>query len=589
MSGESRGDALHPEALDLRELIVFLVAAGFIVPVAHRFHISPVLGFLLTGLLIGPFGAGRLDDTVPWLGIVSIDDDAGVHLLAELGVVLLLFVIGLELSVARLWSMRRMVFGLGGAQVAISAAVIGATAYAFGNSAEASLVLGSCLALSSTAIVMHLLTEGRRLGSAVGQASFSVLLLQDLAVVPILFLVGMLGADTQGSVAWAFGRAIVEAIAAIIVIGALGLVLVRPIFGIVGATKSRELFMATVLLTVIGTAVATAAAGLSMALGAFLAGLLLADTEYRHQVEVDIEPFKGLLLGVFFLSVGMGIDPLVVVESPVPILTGVLGLIGLKAAILFALARAFRLPAPVSLETALLLGAGGEFAFVVIGLSTTRDVIPEETGHYMMLVTGLSMMLTPVIARYARDLANRLRGRDLLRLASEAEPVSAAGLDRHVLIAGYGRVGQMLGALLDGQSIPHVALDTDVRLVASFRRGGGAVYVGDASRPEIMERVGIDRAVALVVTMDSITASERVVEAVRKRRPHLPIFARARDAAHAARLMERGATKVVPETIEASLQLGEAVLAGAGLPEDAAHQVVAAVRAQEGAKYTKAG
>lgn len=566
----------------LREIVVFLVAAGLIVPFAHRWRISPVLGFLVIGFIIGPHGAGRLAAEHPWIGYAVIDNREGVHLLAEFGVMLLLFVIGLELSVARLWSMRRLVFGLGGAQVLVTSVVIGAIAFAYGNTAQASLVFGACLALSSTAMVMQLLTENRRLGSAAGRTSFAVLLLQDLAVVPILFLVGVLGVRAEGSLAGAFAEAVGLALLAIAAIMGLGNLVVRPLFRAVGATGSRELFMATVLLTVIATALATAAAGLSMALGAFLAGLLLADTEYRHQIEVDIEPFKGLLLGVFFLSVGMSIDPLVVAAAPAMLLASVIGLFVIKGLILFVLARLFRIPTPIAAETALLLGQAGEFAFVILGMALTLGVADAPAAQFMLIVAGLSMAVTPLMARRARQLSAHLEDRaTTVSPHDRGLPAADGGLSGHVVIAGYGRVGEMLGSLLDGQSVPHVAIEADAAQVARYREDGAAVYFGDASRTEMLDRVGLSRAVAFVVTMDSAAAAERIVTAVRAARPDLPIFARARDTQHARRLLAAGATRAVPETVEASLQLGEALLAGAGLPEDAAHAVVELRRSEE--------
>lgn len=570
---------MEEQVLHFREAIVFLFAAGLIIPIAQRFRISPVLGFLLIGVLIGPHGIAQFASYYPPLAWISISDGEAVHALAELGVVLLLFVIGLELSMARLWAMRRLVFGLGGTQVAVSAVAIGLVAAAFGNSGAASIVLGSCLALSSTAIVMQLLTESRRLSSPTGHVSFSILLLQDLAVVPILFIVGIMGTRTEGSVLAAFSIAIVQAAVTIAAIMAAGRLVIRPLFHVVGATHSRELFMAAVLLVVIGTAMITAMAGLSMALGAFLAGLLLADTEYKHQVEVDIDPFKGLLLGLFFMSIGMGIDPAAVAAAPVLLLLSMVGLYVLKSAIIFVLARLFATPTPVAAETALLLGQGGEFAFVVIGIAVAGGVLPTDIAQFMLIVAGLSMLVTPLMVRLARTVALRLEAQQDAADAAGDEPPSIA---EHVIIAGYGRVGQMIGSMIGAEGVPHVAVDADSGLVAKLRREGAGVYFGDASRPEMLHRLGIDKASAMVVTMDSAAAAERIVAAVRLEQPNLPILARARDTAHALRLVAAGATKVVPETVEASLQLSESVLVvGAGLPEEAARLTVETRRRQE--------
>lgn len=574
----------HTDAPDFSELIVFLVVAGLIVPIAQRFRVSPVLGFLLIGILVGPFGLGRVAETYPWLAPATIDAEEGVHTLAEFGVVLLLFVIGLELSVERLWSMRRLVFGLGGAQVVVTSVAIGLIAWWFGNPPAAAVVLGSCLALSSTAIVMQLLTEMHRLGAPAGRAAFSILLLQDLAVVPLLVLVGVFAEGETGSIAGAFGEAILTAVVAIAAIMAVGNLVIRPVFRIVGATRSRELFMASVLLTVLGISYATAAAGLSMPLGAFLAGLLLADTEYRHQIEVDIEPFKGLFLGLFFLTVGMGVDPMAVLASPGWIAGSVVGLFLLKGTILYVLGRLFRLRRGVSLELALVACQAGEFAFVIVGLALTLGVVDPAVGQFMLIVAGISMVLTPLIARRAQAIAARFDN-EPQQDAPAASLEATADLFGHVVVAGYGRVGSLLGALLRQEGVPHVALETDALLVARLRRDGVNVYVGDASRPEILERVGIDRAAAFVVTMDGTGGAERIVEAVRRERPGLPIYARARDTAHAAKLVAAGATRVFPETVEASLQLGETMLVGAGLPEEAARTIVEARRRQEEAAY----
>jgi CPA2 family monovalent cation:H+ antiporter-2 len=356
-------------------------------------------------------------------------------------------------------------------------------------------------------------------------------------------------------------------------------VVIRPAFRFVGSGASREMFLAAVLLVIIGTAIATDQAGLSMALGAFLAGLLFAETEYRYEIEVDIEPFKGLLLGLFFVSVGMGIDLAQVAAKPAWLAASVVGLFLLKGAILYVLARLAGRARPVALESSLLLGQGGEFAFLVFGFSLEVGLLPSGTAQFMLIVTGLTMVTTPVVARGARRLA---------RMADRSESsVSDAGVDLptglsgHAIIAGYGRVGRMVGATLDAQELPWLALDTDPGLIAGFRRKGAGVFLGDASRAEMLRTVGIASAGAFVATMDSPSAAERVVEVVHRNWPRVPIYARARDAAHASRLFAHGATHVVPETIEASLQLSEMVQVGAGVPGDAARRLIEVRRQAE--------
>lgn len=574
----------------LREIIVFLVAAGLIVPLINRLKVSPVLGFLVVGVLIGPYGLGRLTEQWPWLSLIVFEDVETVRHVAEFGVVFLLFLIGLELSLNRLLSMRHLVFGLGAAQVVITAVVIGVIAAAFGNSPSSSAVLGACLALSSTAIVMQLLIEGRRLGTPTGQTSFAILLFQDLAVVPILFAAEVVSNASNGSgdqnVWLAFSVSIGKAVLAVALILLLGRLFVRPLFRFVGATNSRELFMAAVLLIVIGMSVATSNAGLSLALGAFLAGLLLSESEYRHQVKVDVEPFKGLLLGLFFISIGMELDVAAFAAEPALLLASVAGLLIIKSTIIYGLARLFSRPPAVAVESAILLGQAGEFAFVVIAVAMQGGLIPLAAAKFILLVTAISMLLTPGLAHLARMAAARFDGRATTTDAYEVLE-AATKPENHVIIAGYGRVGQLLGRLLEDARVPHVGLDRDAAIVAQFSRGGSAVYYGDASRPRILELTGIDHAAALIITMDNVHAAETIVKSVRPSHPDLPILVRARDAEHGRRLLAAGASEVVPETIEASLDLAEVTFSALGLSDDTAHRLVADQRQRERASLRR--
>lgn len=563
-----------PVGLDLREAVVFLGAVGLVVPVMHRLRLSPILGFLAVGLVLGPFGLGRVAGAGTPLGYLVIDNLAGVQVFAELGVMMLLFMIGLELSPERLWAMRRLVFGLGASQVVVTGVVIGLVAHAFGNAPQVSLVLGACLALSSTAVVMQILTERGRLGSPLGRASFAVLLFQDLAVVPVLFLVGVVGAPGAEGLLTGLGLALGKAALALAAILGVGRFAFRPLLARVAATGSRELFLAVVLLVIIGAAAATEAAGMSLALGAFLAGLLLAETPFRHQIAVDLEPFKGLLLGVFFTSVGLGIDTLEILAEPVLLPLSVVGLVLLKAMVLYGLARAWGEPHEVAIEMAVLLGQAGEFAFIVIGLALGLGLMPAETAQFMLLVTGLGMVATPALAALGQHLGGRRRQRSAMAM----QPVEPQSYRDHVVIAGFGRVGRMVAQMLDGQRIDYVAIDAHADVVAALRAEGRAAYWGNAAHPEILARLGIGRAVALVVTMNDPQATAEVVRAARLGWAELPIYARARDAEHARVLIDCGATDVVPETVEASLQLGEAVLIGAGVPDEAARMLVADAR-----------
>ena len=561
---------MHPEIPYLREAIIFLAAAGLIIPLVRKFGISPVLGFLFVGLLIGPHGAGQLAGEAPVLKYIIFNDVEGVRRFAELGIVFLLFTIGLELSMAQLWAMRRLVFGLGAAQVAVTALAIGAIAYLFGNPLVAAAIYGLCLALSSTALVMQLLIEDRRINSPAGRGGFGILLFQDLAVVPILLFVGFAGASVEGSLAGAALWAVGQAALVIAAIFLTGRVIVRPWLRFVGGTGHREVFMAAVLLLVLATAALTAQAGLSMALGAFLAGLLFAGTEYRHQIASDIEPFKGLLLGLFFISVGMSLDMVAVWDNIAWVIVAVVGLLVLKAGIIFALAKAFRLPTAVAAEASIMMSQGGEFAFVVIAAALSFALIDSAVAQFMLLVVIVTMFLTPALAHIGRRAGNRFRARG----PEHADPADAPDRDGSVIIGGFGRVGAMLAQLLERQRIAFVAIDNDAELVAEQRARGVPIYFGDAGQPEVLRHLGIENATAFATTMDAPETAEHVIGAIHREWPHVPIIARARDVGHALALREAGARSAVPETMEASLELCEQLLTGIGFPQDVARTVV---------------
>jgi len=553
------------------ELVTFLVCAGVVVPVFHRLRLSPVLGFLLAGIVVGPAGAARLFEEggiVDWIVIRDVEEVRGI---AEFGVAFLLFVIGLELSPVRLWSMRRLVLGLGGAQVLLTGAALAGIAILFGNPPAAAVVLGACLALSSTAIVLQLLTEEGRLGSEAGRASFAVLLFQDLAVIPILFAVTLMSAH-GGEAAASLPVLLAKAGAAIALVLVAGRLLLARLFRLVGATKSPELFMATTLLVILGTGALMQLAGLTLTLGAFLAGLLLAETEYRHEIATVIEPFKGLLLGLFFMSVGMGLDPAAMGRAWLWLLPSILGLIAVKAAIFFGLARAFGLALPAAAESALLFGPAGEFAFVVIGMAAAGGLMEEATAQFMLTVAGASMFLTPFAS-----LAGRRLGKHLAREAETArgpESETIPELEGHYVLCGFGRVGRLLREVLQGEGLDCLAVDRHTATVSSARAEGIEIYFGDAARIEFLKKLRLERAQALILTMDDFPAIERIVRAVRSDWPDIPIFARARDEAHARMLLLIGATGVVPEALEAGLELAELALRGGGYPDEAARQAV---------------
>lgn len=546
-----------------KEAIIFLVTAGVVVPLFHRLRISPVLGFIGAGALLGPFGLGRLAESNPWLGYVTIGNREQIAHLAEFGVIFLMFMIGVELSWQRLRTLRRLVFGLGSVQVIASSVVIAACLHALDVGFAAAVVVGLALALSSTAVVIPVIAEQKRLNTPAGRASFAILLFQDLAVAPMLFAVAVLGRRDGADIGSALAIALGQAAVALLVIVVAGRLALRPLFQLVARTRSPELFMAACLLVIVATALTAAASGLSMTLGAFIAGLLLAETEYRRAIEATIDPFKGLLLGVFFVSVGMGLDPALLLSAPKTILGLALCLLVIKAAVILAAAPFFRVARSVALESALLLGPGGEFAFVLIGGAIAGGLVPDEVGQAALIVTTVTMIAIPALAVLGRRLGRRLTTTQLGR--ARAEPLPGRQQNR-VIIAGYGRVGRLVGEMLARHKIPYLALDADAARVSEQRRLGNPVYFGDSANPDLLRRCDIATARALVVTLDNPDAVEAVVEAARAERRDITIVARARDARHAAALYELGVDDAVPETIEASLQLSEAVLVDVGVP-----------------------
>ena len=551
--------AIAPESY--KEVMLFLATAGVVVPLFSRLRMSPVLGFIGAGALLGPFGLGRLVPQAPWLAWVTIPNREEIGHLAEFGVVFLLFMIGLELSWERLRRMRRLVFGLGLAQVLACALALSVGLYLLGTAPAAATLVGAALALSSTAIVVPVLVEQRRLSSPAGRATFAVLLFQDLAVAPILFTVAVLGSGGGGSLTLSFLWALGQAAIAIAVIVGVGRLALRPLFRLVAEARSPELFMAASLLVVLATALTFAVSGLSMALGAFVAGLLLAETEYRRAIEAMIEPFKGLLLGVFFVSVGMGVDPSRLAATPLLIFAAAIALMAVKGGAVMALCAAYRLPRAVAVESALLLAPGGEFAFVLIGAAMVAGLVPETLGQEALVVATVSMVSIPLLARVGAQMNRRLAR----AAAVEASPAPPEEPGR-VVVAGFGRVGKLVAEMLTRHKIPYIAVDADPARVAAERSAGASVYFGDASNPEFLRVCGVANARALVVTLDAPRAIEAVVTAARAERPDLTIVARARDARHARQLYELGVDDAVPETIEAALQLSEAVLVDVGVP-----------------------
>ncbi|MDX2202556.1 MAG: cation:proton antiporter [Hyphomicrobiaceae bacterium] len=544
------------------DVLVLLGTAGVVVPLVRRYRINPVLAYLAAGIVLGPLGLGQFKEAVPLLHWLTIIDAKNVEVVADLGVVFLLFLIGLELSYVRLLTMRRLVFGLGMSQVAFSALVISIALAPFLKSGSAAIAIGCCLALSSTAIVIEVLSENQRLSTSAGRASFSILLAQDLAVVPILLFISVAGAHTGSSILAAASQTVLQAVIAAVLIGGVGHLLLRPLFRLVAAARSTDLFIAATLFVIVGTGVAAAVAGMSMALGAFLAGLLLAETEFRKAIEATVEPFKGLLLGLFFFTVGMSIDVRVIAASPFALFGSVLALVAVKAALTIGLARLFRLSWPAAIETGLLLGPGGEFAFVGIALAASVDLILATSQTFLLALTSLSMALIPALSWGARRITSRI----VARKQHEDLVAPTPGGPPRAIVVGHGRMGETVCDMLEVHQHPFVATDRDHNAVREARKAGRDVYFGDAANPEFLKALGVMTAPALIVTIHDRAGIDEIVRVSLSLRPDLLIISRARDATHASHLYKIGVADAVPETIEASLQLSEAALVGLGLP-----------------------
>ena len=552
----------------LTDLLVFLVAAVVVVPVARRLRSSPVLGYLAAGILVGPHAFGL------------VENEQALHVIGEFGVVFMLFMIGLELSLQRLWVMRRLVFGLGLVQVAVTSALIGFAALALGEPPAAALVIGGALALSSTAFVLQLLSERGEQMTRHGRHAFAILLFQDLAVLPLLVVIPLLAGES--STVWS--ALLNVAVVASLTLGGIvlaGRFLLQPAFRVVASTNSNELFAIATLTLVLGTGWVTEQAGMSMTLGAFIAGLLVAETAYRHQIEADIRPFRGILLGLFFMSTGSAMDLPVIAANGVQLLALLATLLALKAVVIFALARLFRLSAGDGAQVAFTLAQGGEFAFVALTLATGLGVVGAGTTQTLMATVALSLLVTPGLAALGRAAARRLETPPSSGEGTLAE--EGAGFERHLVIAGYGRVGQTVARLAELEDVPWLALDTEHARVADARASGLPVYFGDTTRPEVLDAAGLGRARALVVTLNSPIATSRALAAVRAHWRQLPVVARAHDQAHARQLRHLGATATVAEAAESSLQLGGLTLTTAGSDPQRVHRHVAAMRAELGA------
>lgn len=546
-----------------KDAMVFLAAAGVGVPLLQRLKVNPVLGFMLAGIAVGPYGLGQFVGQYDWLRFVTIADPEEFEGLGEIGVIFLLFTIGLDVSFKRLWHLRRLVFGLGTTQVAVTALVLGAALFATGLDLGASLVASLGLALSSTAVAMQLLISRHRFATNEGQTAFAVLLMQDLTVVPILFLVGALGAanaqDMTGEILHTLGYGAV----AVGILLLAGRFVVPAVMRAAARAHSHELFVAVVLLVAMISAVATGFAGLPTSLGALIAGVMLAESAFKHQVETDIEPFKGLLLGLFFVYVGMSIDIGFVADNFGRILMALAALMVIKTVVLLAIASLFRIPLATGIQVAFLLAHGGEFALILLAAASAAGILDPATNQILIATVVLSMALTSLMDEIGRRIGAFVEGR-----RAERPRLHTEDRDGPVIVGGYGRVGKMIAQVLDAEDVPWVALEADPYEVANARKGGAPVFFGDATRKEVLLKAGANRAPAFVVTLSHPQLAERMVRAVRSEWPDAKLFARAKDWKHADHLRDLGVDDVIPEAVEGSLQLAAHVLDGLGFDED---------------------
>ena len=535
----------------LQIILLLLAVSVLTVTLFRRMHLPPILAYLIVGILVGPFGGG----------LISSNEDT--RFLAEFGVVFLLFTIGLEFSLPQMMAMKGAVFGLGGTQVLLTGILAALIAWLLGLETSAALITGAILALSSTAIVTKQLSEQVELNTDHGRLGISILLFQDLAVIPMLVIIPLLSAGSSEGMLMPLVWAMVKATAVFAVIMAFGHWILRPLFHEIARARSAELFTMTVLLVSLAAAWLTHEAGLSLALGAFLAGMMLGETEYRHQIEADIRPFQDVLLGLFFITVGMRVD----LSSLLPILHWVtlaaIVLIAFKAGIIFLIGYLSKRPVEASFRSGLLLAQGGEFGFVLLDLSLESSLLPPETSQILFAAIIISMVISPFLIRYNGRLAQlfcSLRSstanqRPIDELVHEAEH-----LEQHVIICGYGRIGQNLGRLLQNEGFPYVALDLDPTVVQEAHEAGEPVHFGDGSRQEIIQAAGIDRAAVVVITFEEHTTALKILHHLKSNYPDIQVLVRTRDDTHMETLELAGATEVMPEAVEASLMMGGQLL-----------------------------
>jgi monovalent cation:proton antiporter-2 (CPA2) family protein len=544
----------------LVQTILFLGAAVLVVPLFRKLGLGAVLGYLVAGMVIGPWGLKLIDKV-----------EQVLHL-SELGVIFLLFLIGLELQASRLWVLRRPVLGLGGAQVVLTGLALGLGAFYLGLSWKAALVIGLGLAMSSTAFVLQTLAERNELTAQHGRDSFAILLFQDIAVIPMLALIPLLSPIKVGDGGLDLLDA-ARAIGTVLAVIVAGNYVLRPAFRFVARSGSQELFTAAALLVVIGNAVLLQWAGLSMSLGAFLAGVMLAGSEFRHELEAKIEPFKGLLLGLFFIAVGMSANVGIALDHPGRIIAITLGLMLTKALIVMFIAKLAGAKRAVAIKLGFTLAQGGEFAFVLFGVATSAKIIDDDINDTLIMAVTLSMLIAPFLfILYDKLLA------PIFERQEEREFDNIVNQERPVIIAGFGRFGQIIARILASQQIPFTALDKSTQQVDFVRRFGNEIFYGDASHLELLEAAGVANARVVVLAMDDVQASIKTAELLHQHYPQIPVHARARNRFHAYKLLDAGVKKIYRETLGSSLEMAHGVLQNIDFSAHQAQQVVSAFR-----------
>ena len=538
-------------------IIILLFAAISIVALFHRMRISPLIGYFVAGALIGPHG------------FELVYSNSMIDILGEIGIIFLLFSIGLELTLEKLMAMRRNVFGLGGTQVVITTLAITTMAYYYGLDLKISIIIGGGLALSSTAIVLKVLQEKNAVSNQIGRLSVAILLLQDFAVVPLLVLVPLFVPDSQGGLLEPILQALTKAFFALVIIFIIGRLLIRPLFNIVASTKNDEIFIATTLLISLGTAYITNYFNLSMALGAFVAGLIVAETEYCHEVEQVILPFKKLLLGLFFMAIGMSIDLRVLYENLSLIIFLAISLMMLKALIIVSLCLLFKCKKSSAINVGFLLSQGGEFAFILFNLDATEKIIHPDTLQILMAIVTTTMALTPFLSKIGSFIAKKMDDEEHRKTTEQILDYDTMDMTQHVIIAGFGKVGKVIAKVLELEKVNYIAMDTDSSVVNREQDAGFSVFLGDTTKVSILKAMRAERARSIIIALNNSLMSKKAIKIIKENFPEVKVIVRVKDLSDAASYYEAGADSLVPETCETGLQLVATVLSIAGLSEAA--------------------